>query len=109
MQESDISKVRNFAEYPFDYVCTIEPERDRMGRVIQLMPQTRYRNARGLNLNRYGRGPFCHFQIPRDLNSAGVYAVLVDGALRYIGECVEWSQRSRRGGLSFRFNNGYGN
>ena len=53
-----------------------------------------------LPLNRYGKGPFCKFIIPRNIECCGVYALVVNGKVEYIGECA---------GLSSRFNRGYGN
>jgi hypothetical protein len=88
--------------YEFDYVCEIEPFRSENGSVQSLLPMGRYRNARHLMLNRYGRGPFCKFRIPNTQHMSGVYGLLVGDELtfRYLGECVH---------LSNRFNAGYGN
>lgn len=46
------------------------------------------------------RGHFCKFKIPRECGESGVYAIVLDGAVKYIGECVN---------LAFRYNMGYGN
>lgn len=81
------------------FVCTIEPKRDDKGQVASFEPQAVYRNRKGLMLNAFGAGPFCHFRIPDDLHRAGVYFIAVDGQLAYIGECDDLSQR---------FNSGYG-
>jgi len=64
------------------------------------MPQSEYNNVRNLPLNDYGNGPFCKFRIPNGINEAGVYAVLVNNRLKYIGKCDN---------LSPRWNAGYGN
>ena len=64
------------------------------------MPQDRYKNTRNLPLNNYGKGPFCKFKVPNDYNCCGVYALIVNGTPKYIGECQN---------LSGRFNTGYGN
>ena len=64
------------------------------------MPQSRYSNKNKLSLNRYGKGPFCKFTIPKDYKVGGVYAIIVNEELKYIGECVN---------LPSRFNTGYGN
>ncbi len=64
------------------------------------MPQSRYKNADNLSLNRYGRGPFLKFKIQNRHSFSGVYAVVTDGVVRYIGECQN---------LSSRYNMGYGN
>ena len=84
----------------FDQVCIIEPEQSSAGKTTTFMPQNRYRNEKSLPLNRYGKGPFCKFKIPRNIEKRGVYALIVSGTLKYIGECVN---------LSSRYNMGYGN
>ncbi len=90
----------SIGDYAFDFIATIEPERDGCGRVVRRMPQARYRNERNLPLNKHGSGPFCRFRIPSRLSPPGVYALTVGGVVKYVGEC-----RS----LSRRFNMGYGN
>ena len=64
------------------------------------MPQDRFGNIDGIKLNKYGEGPFCKFKIPRNLEFAGVYALMEASELMYIGECAS---------LSSRYNMGYGN
>lgn len=86
--------------YEFEYVCDIDPLKDADGSVRQFMPQTRYRNARNLPLNRYGEGPFCRFTIPQTYKFCGVYVLTAREQIRYVGECLN---------LSARFNMGYGN
>lgn len=92
-------KVKNIGKYPFEYVCAIEPERDDTGKIRRFMPQSHYKNVRGLPVHQYGRGPFCRFRVPRNLQLQGVYTLLVDEQVKYVGECVN---------LSSRFNMGYG-
>ncbi len=84
----------------FQFVCHIVPEKGLDGAVRQYMPQDRYENEKGLPLNTYGKGPFCKFKIPRDWGECGVYAIVLNGAVKYIGECVN---------LTSRYNMGYGN
>jgi hypothetical protein len=64
------------------------------------MPQDRYKNLKQLSLNRYGAGPFCKFKIPGRIQTKGVYLLIVEDEIRYVGEAVN---------LSSRFNAGYGN
>jgi len=87
-------------EYDFRFICMIELERQADGTIREYMPQTKYDNPAAVALNRYGRGPFCKFQIPRNIQIAGVYALVVGDDVRYIGECTA---------LSSRYNMGYGN
>jgi len=86
--------------YHFGYVCEILPTRNEDGSVKEFMPQGRYENIKGLPLNKYGAGPYCEFNIPTNYNYSGVYALLVDGEVKYIGECQN---------LSSRYNMGYCN
>ena len=84
----------------FQFICDIEPLRDPGGAIQQYLPQSRYAKASTEQINRYGAGPFCKFKIPHNLRVSGVYALTVGDAVRYIGECADFSAR---------FNNGYGN
>ncbi len=43
--------------------------------------------------NAHGVGPFCYMGLPAAPNAAGVYAILVGGELRYIGECQDLAGR----------------
>ena len=88
-----------FGAYVFTCISEIQPERNYDGQVKSLMPQSRYLNADHLELNQYGAGPFCRFKIPNHYEQCGVYALVCDGQVMYIGECVN---------LSRRFNMGYG-
>jgi hypothetical protein len=89
----------NIGEYKFIKVCNLSPELDEKGNLKTFMPQSRYLNQKSLPLNKYGRGPFCKFKIPRNYKTSGVYAIVADGEIKYIGECVN---------LSSRYNMGYG-
>lgn len=84
----------------FDFICHLSPEIGPDGQCRSLMPQDRYNNVKGLPRNTYGVGPFCKFRIPSQLKASGVYALAIDGSVKYIGECVN---------LSSRYNSGYGN
>lgn len=88
--------------YEFTLVCVLDPIRDDDAYVRSFSPMGRYRNDKGLPLNRYGTGPFCKFTIPNRHAVSGVYGLLVgkEATFRYVGECVH---------LSKRFNSGYGN
>jgi len=94
------SKVQNICGYDFRFMCNIEPEREPSGEVHVFMPQSRFGNKSSVGLNRYGKGPFCKFKIPRDLQYPGVYALMEGTNIKYIGECDA---------LSSRYNMGYGN
>jgi hypothetical protein len=95
----DRRRALRLGSYDFYRACLIEPEREGDGSVKEFMPQSGYRNSGGLPLNRYGAGPFCRFRIPRHVSAPGVYAILVGGEVRYLGECAN---------LAVRYNVGYG-
>ena len=86
--------------YEFERVCEITPLRDGEGVIQAFFPQSRYHNNEKLRLNKYGHGPFCKFKIPNNVRQPGVYAIVVDGDTKYVGECAN---------LSNRYNMGYGN
>ncbi|NLE60216.1 MAG: GIY-YIG nuclease family protein [Planctomycetes bacterium] len=77
----------------------IEPERDAAGNIRRFQPQNNYERRAETPLNRYGHGSFCRFRVPSDIKRAGVYLIVTDGRLAYVGECQDFSQR---------FNAGYG-
>ena len=90
----------NIDNFEFKFACYLVPELDDDGKCVAKMPQGRYKNAKTLFRNAYGGGPFCKFRIPRHHKTSGVYALLVDGSIKYVGECIN---------LSARYNSGYGN
>lgn len=84
----------------FNYISEIVPEKDANGTIIEYYPQKYYKNATTAKLHKHGKGPYCKFKFPADLNVAGVYVIKVEDVIKYIGECEN---------LSNRFNTGYGN
>ena len=83
----------------FISICEIKPLIDKYGRIIEYQPDREYKNADDKKLNKYGKGPFCKFQIPNGINKAGVYILKIDDEVKYVGECEN---------LSSRYNMGYG-
>lgn len=57
------------------------------------MPQAAYAKAATALLNPHGAGPFCRLRIGADRREAGVYAVVVDGDVRYVGICDDLGER----------------
>jgi hypothetical protein len=97
----DVTSQRiNIGKQKFSKICDILPQKDSSGALLELLPQVRYKNEQKLPLNNYGAGPFCKFNIPSNFNVSGVYAIVVNGDVKYIGECQN---------LSSRYNMGYGN
>lgn len=90
----------SLGEWDFELVASLAPERDQSWTIIEYSSQGRYQGADNVPLHRYGHGTFCRFRINVPTGRAGVYAMVVDGAVRYIGECVD---------LLRRFNTGHGN
>lgn len=84
--------------YQFQFVQSIEPKRDETGTVIEYLPQDSYNNRNNLYLSKEGKGPFCKFSIDCPPKS-GVYLMIVNNEIIYIGETSNLSQR---------FNQGYG-
>jgi hypothetical protein len=86
--------------WDFTFVATLAPERDATGAIRELSPQGRYPKLAAVPLHQHGHGTFCSFRIAVSPGLTGVYALVVDGSVRYIGECED---------LGKRFNMGYGN
>jgi len=85
--------------FDFKFICEIKPVTDEHGRVIEYYPYMEYKNIDDKKLNKYGKGPFCKFQIPNGINKAGVYILKINDEVKYVGECEN---------LSSRYNMGYG-
>ncbi len=90
---------REIAEFRFRFICNLKPALEPDGSIRFDQPQSQYVNRSGISLNRYGAGPFCRLRIPGNISVSGVYAIIRDGCVLYIGECQNLSQR---------FNAGYG-
>lgn len=97
---SSAPQVITLEGWEFAFVAQLDPERDDMGVIRESSPQARYAKSDTVPLHQHGRGPFCSFHITVLPGLAGVYALIVDGSVRYIGECED---------LGKRFNAGYGN
>ena len=88
-------------DHAFGYVCEIIPKLNSEGNVMEIFPQSKYENKKNLNLNKYGKGPFCKFTIDRKYSGkSGVYVILVNNEIQYVGECDDFFKR---------FGMGYGN
>lgn len=77
----------------FAYFGPIIVERDSSGLPVEYLPQSSYDNRNGLPLNRHGQGPFCRFDLPKLTEGPGVYAISIDDAVVYIGECQNFRDR----------------
>ncbi|MDK2799182.1 MAG: hypothetical protein PWQ70_801 [Clostridiales bacterium] len=83
----------------FEYICEITPFVNAQKGFIEYYPYKEYKNEAQKKLHKYGKGPFCKFQIPNGINKAGVYILKVNEEVKYVGECEN---------LSSRYNMGYG-
>lgn len=88
-----MTRTQPIGGYPFCHVCDIEPQRDQAGAVCLYRPQSRYAKRKQRELHSDGKDPFCKFRIPTGLHQAGVYALIVNGDVRYIGRCTDLSRR----------------
>jgi len=77
----------------FEFVEEVLPEVGADGRVMQFMPQSRYKGHGKQRLNPQGAGPFCRFRAAKGIASAGVYVVTVNDETSYVGESVNLSVR----------------
>lgn len=87
-------------ELLFSFRQSVAPQRDAAGTIVEYRPQDRYAKALAVPLHDHGDGSFCTFQIDAESGLVGVYLLVVNGQVRYVGECVD---------LRNRFNAGYGN
>ena len=79
-------------EHHFRFIQTLIPENDEHGRVIKFYPQEQYRYKQHRKLHKYGSGAFCRFSVMTD-NVSGVYLLVADSALLYIGQTCNLNQR----------------
>lgn len=77
---------RSICGYQFLLMATIEPERDGQGKVREYSP----RHASGQELS---DAPFCRFAFPADQRRPGVYAVVVNDRVMYVGKTNNLSRR----------------
>lgn len=88
-------------DYTFKFVQELVPEKTLLGKIKTFDPKQHYAKKGSKPLNKYGNGPFCRFSIRCSAYShaCGVYALLDDDGLLYIGQTVNLEQR---------YNHGYG-
>ncbi len=84
---------RGESGYQFAFIGTISPERDTSGKIMAFTPHTRFKNTKNLTLYRYGRGPFCRFRIGSNIHVGGVYLIIADNHIKYVGESEDLSNR----------------
>ncbi|WP_319370040.1 GIY-YIG nuclease family protein [uncultured Ilyobacter sp.] len=83
--------------YNFKFICKINPEITD-GVVKEYFLEDEFTNLEKKKMNPYGKEKFCKFRIP-SVKSVGVYCIMENDRVVYIGECLNLEQR---------FNSGYG-
>lgn len=88
--------------YKFTRVANLEPQRRPDGSLVERMPQAKFDNIDNLPLHKYGHGPFVKFRIKGHTKTAGVYAIVVDREVKYIGatHMLAWRINQGLGSIS---------
>lgn len=90
----------DLAGHDFAFMVPLIPESNVQRAIQELYPQERYAKRDAILLHKHGHGAFCRFRVSVPRGLVGVYALVVNGRICYIGECED---------LGKRFNMGYGN
>jgi hypothetical protein len=83
------AETTTFGEHEFWLVGSPQLRRTKTGEFEEYVHQL----DPGVRRNAHSDGPFCRFGIPSAPNARGVYAVTVNGELRYVGECEDLAKR----------------
>jgi hypothetical protein len=86
-------------DHEFTFVASLIPERDASGAILEFPPRGRSATMDPALLHEHGHGPFCEFRIDAENGLGGVYALVVNGVVHYIGQTKN---------LKWQFNHGYG-
>jgi hypothetical protein len=86
--------IRAILDLSFELVGILQLKRDVDGRPLAYT----HRLGRGLKANRHAAGPFCDFKSIGSTPRAGVYALIVSDAIKYVGECERLESRFGPGG-----------
>ena len=76
--------------YCFHFIQPLIPETNSLGLALKFYPHKLYKGYR--KLHRFGLGPFCSFSVNAD-NVPGVYILVSNGELLYIGQTCNLNQR----------------
>ncbi len=52
----------------FNLICEIEHITNENGYVLEYEPYKEYKNLENKKIHRFGKGPFCQFRIPSNIN-----------------------------------------
>jgi len=64
-------------------------QRDADGRLSEYIHEL----SSATRLNAFAAGPFCRFGLPAAPHAAGVYAIVVNDEIKYVGECADLARR----------------
>ena len=84
---------RQLLGYRFTRVDSFDLERTSDGIPCNYMPQKEYFRAKTTPLNPHGTGPFCRLKVKGLPAGPGVYALIVDGEVVYVGRAQNLSER----------------
>lgn len=76
----------NLGGCDFEFVGSLFPERDEQQGIKEFHLPAPSACAK---LHAYGHGPFCKLHIDVPKRMTGLYALVVDGSVNYIGECED--------------------
>ena len=88
-----INMKKCIGQYEFQFICEIMPLKDSQRVIFEYNPRHRYEKKESCELNHYGKLPFCKFSIPANFTDCGVYAIVVDDTVVYVGECENLTRR----------------
>lgn len=88
-QLASLTETTRFAGHKFWRVGDIQIRRTANGDIEEYVHDL----PPGTRRNRYASGPFCRLGVPAAPRASGVYAVLVDSHVRYVGQCQDLAQR----------------
>ncbi|GMQ84742.1 MAG: hypothetical protein BMS9Abin07_0306 [Acidimicrobiia bacterium] len=93
IRRRDAGEIVQLEGLRFDFVGEIHPERSPDGSIAEFLPQEHYAEVATEHLSRHGRGPFCKFTLDGAPTGAGIYLVVVDDTVVYVGECHNLAER----------------
>ena len=86
----NINDTLTLSGYHFLFIQSLIPDTDALGHALKFYPQMKYKGHKPLH--RFGLGPFCRFHIT-PLNLAGVYLLVSNDKILYIGQTRNLHQR----------------
>ena len=85
--------------YQFENLGDVEVERDEGGVPTTHVPEAPADEPSGTWLHAYGHGPFCTLAPPEMPWTGGVYAIVVDGDVKYVGQSADVTRQFGQSGF----------